>query len=989
MRKFLIIGSCALAIVAVAVIALGLGRGAGGSSSATSSAASDSTSSVDALVASSSSDTVDAAATEASSETYASGISADEVVTDAILGTYKDGEVLITFATGTTVAQAQETVASVGTLGTSSSAASITQDDIDAGAVPVTLADGISVASAMSQLSGTGLAASVQPDYVYYLCDESGDSSSYAEPAACALSTTIDDTYSSKQWYLSTIDAYDAWDTVKTDGTVSVAVLDTGVNSSHEDLDGVIDTEHAYNAYSVGSGVGDTLGHGTFVCGEIAAEANNSVGIAGVSYDATIIPVKVFGSTGLTDDTTLIAAYKYVLNLVSTGEVDDLHVINMSLGGDPGDGADTAFETQIDAAAAAGIVTVCAAGNEGDSSQYFDTTTQSTYASYPSDYRACISVCATDQTSVHASYSSYDASKDISAPGTRIYSTYMSSSSSYAYMTGTSMAAPMVAGVCALLYAEDPSLTVDEVKTALYSTATDLTGSFSAPDGTTVTYGTGWDKVTGYGLVDAAKAVESIASLLGYEVNDTFTDDGITYLVTSASTVQVGDGSEACMSTSTAGAVTIPSQVTVGGVTYSVTSIGDYAFYGCTALSSATIPASVTLIGNYAFGDCTALSSVVTSDGGASIGIASDAFADDANLVSTITFDSEGGTDVSPITQHYGSTLTAPADPTRSGYTFAGWYLDEALTESYTLPSTMPLSSVTLYAKWTAVSTQTLSTGDIVTIVNTASGKAVEAAGASIANALGATMYSSNGTVAQECVVTVDAEGYCTFTDYATGRVLDVAGAGTSNGTGVDWYAANGTDAQKWTIGAGGAIVSKASGLALDVSGDSQADGASLDTWTANGTAAQAFTVTKVGTVTNVSLIGTFTIGSSLASGLVLDVSGASTADGANVQVWDGGDQTFATTQLSSGYYVLTNIKTGKVLDVSGAGTANGTNVDQYGYNGTAAQLWSITATSGGYTIESSLGGLVLDVSGAGTADGTNVDVWELNGSAAQVWSIG
>ncbi len=175
----------------------------------------------------------------------------------------------------------------------------------------------------------------------------------------------------------------------------------------------------------------------------------------------------------------------------------------------------------------------------------------------------------------------------------------------------------------------------------------------------------------------------------------------------------------------------------------------------------------------------------------------------------------------------------------------------------------------------------------------------------------------------------------------------------------------------------------------LDVVSGGTTDGTGVDWCVANGTAAQAFTLTKVGTVTNASLVGTFTIGSSLASGLVLDVSGADTSDGANVQVWNGGDQPFATTQLSSGYYVLTNIKTGKVLDVSGAGTANGTNVDQYSYNGTAAQLWSITATSGGYTIKSSLGNLVLDVSGAGTSSGTNVDVWEPNGSAAQVWSIG
>ena len=133
-----------------------------------------------------------------------------------------------------------------------------------------------------------------------------------------------------------------------------------------------------------------------------------------------------------------------------------------------------------------GVVCVAAAGNDN-----------CTDAFYPSDYESCISVISVDEEDQKSGFSNYGSQKDISAPGNNICSTYYTGG--YAYGSGTSMAAPVISGVAALMLSAEPSLTVDDIKFILYSTAVDLGEE-------------GKDDIFANGRVDAALAVEAAAS---------------------------------------------------------------------------------------------------------------------------------------------------------------------------------------------------------------------------------------------------------------------------------------------------------------------------------------------------------------------------------------------------------------------------------------------------------------------------------------------
>ena len=137
---------------------------------------------------------------------------------------------------------------------------------------------------------------------------------------------------------------------------------------------------------------------------------------------------------------------------------------------------------------------------------------------------------------------------------------------------------------------------------------------------------------------------------------------------------------------------------------------------------------------------------------------------------------------------------------------------------------------------------------------------------------------------------------------------------------------------------------------------------------------------------------GTYKIVSALNNNFVMDVNGASTADGANVQLYqDNGTnaQKFLITRQSDGSYTIQNVNSGKVLDCAGAGRINGTNIQQYTSNATAAQRWNITdAGNGTVTLTCRCNGLLADVSGGRSANGTNIQMYAANGSLAQKWRL-
>lgn len=354
--------------------------------------------------------------------------------------------------------------------------------DFESDILVVETPEDLSREEAIELLLDTPGVAYAQPNYFYDLLEGEEEEGFAAEIPA------PNDPGIPSQYYLYPRDGAqrgatvtDAWSLSRTDNTVSIAILDTGIYVDHEDLVDNIDHDNMWDAFNntergviTGPEVpyGDNSGHGTHVAGIAAASADNGKGIAGTSYNATIIPIKVFNnetsSQSLKAKTSdIIKAYQYLVGLVDVGELDDLRIINMSLGlYSTYEKSDKLLESEIERARYNyDIVTVCAGGN-GDGSS-----TPKTGFLYPSDFDACVSVTALDNQGFNAVWSDYNGDKDISAPGVSIYSTYKNSSNSYTYLRGTSMASPIVAGCFALVWVHNPRLTVSQAIESVYRTA--------------------------------------------------------------------------------------------------------------------------------------------------------------------------------------------------------------------------------------------------------------------------------------------------------------------------------------------------------------------------------------------------------------------------------------------------------------------------------------------------------------------------------------
>lgn len=351
-----------------------------------------------------------------------------------------------------------------------------------------------------------------QPNYIYHLMDTASSgavddgqaaqaldgSTARLVPDDPAVTTTTPSKPNADAWHLDSINAFEAWDMVTCDNAVTVAVLDTGCRLDHEDLKDQIWQEYAWNSYLNGKLTRDYAGHGTHVCGLAAAQANNGIGIAGSSYNARVLPVCVFDTSGESAMTsTLVDAYEYILDLNETDPNLNLHVVNMSLGGYGTTGQDDRMlMDQIARAKEQNIVTICAGGN-GD--EYGNPITAN---SWPADYPDCVAVTALDTNDTSPStWCDYNTAKDICAPGVDLYSTYYTSSTAYTFMSGTSMASPIAAGAFALLWKAVPDLTVDEALEAVYDTAGELT----VPAGREGRYG--------HGKLDIAAALRSLSGV--------------------------------------------------------------------------------------------------------------------------------------------------------------------------------------------------------------------------------------------------------------------------------------------------------------------------------------------------------------------------------------------------------------------------------------------------------------------------------------------
>jgi thermitase len=275
------------------------------------------------------------------------------------------------------------------------------------------------------------------------------------------------------------IDAPEGWDAAglgafPDTGGVKVGIVDTGIRATHEDLSGkVADCAQSQGSIQEGS-CADDNGHGTHVAGTIAARANNGKGVAGVAFNSPLAICKALSGPlgqGSTSD---------VANCITYLADKGARVISMSLGG--GDSTTLHDAVQYAYKNGSGALLVAAAGNDGNGT-----------LNYPAGYSEVVSVAATDNRDQRASFSDANGDVEVAAPGVNVLSAYNSNDTSYATLSGTSMATPHVSGVAAVIFDRNPSLTAAQARDKLDASVDDL----GAP---------GRDTSYGFGRVNLVKA---------------------------------------------------------------------------------------------------------------------------------------------------------------------------------------------------------------------------------------------------------------------------------------------------------------------------------------------------------------------------------------------------------------------------------------------------------------------------------------------------
>ncbi len=281
-----------------------------------------------------------------------------------------------------------------------------------------------------------------------------------------APTLVTNDPYLGSQWHLTKINAGVAWDS-STGAGITVAILDSGILSSHPDLAPIL--VPGWNFVDNNNNLTDVTGHGTTVAGAAAAIANNGLGVSGVAGSAKIMPLRVADATGY-------AYYSTVAQAVTHAADNGARVANASYGGIY---ASAAVQSAAQYLKGKGGLLVVSAGNSAANDGAPATSTM-------------IPVSATDGNDARASWSSFGSYVALSAPGVGIWTTNVNGS--YSSASGTSFSAPITAGTIALVMSVKPTLSAAQVESILYSTAVDL--------GTA-----GRDIYFGHGRINAAAAV--------------------------------------------------------------------------------------------------------------------------------------------------------------------------------------------------------------------------------------------------------------------------------------------------------------------------------------------------------------------------------------------------------------------------------------------------------------------------------------------------
>jgi len=334
-----------------------------------------------------------------------------------------------------------------------------------------------------------------------------------AGTAAAAGDSLPNDPFVARQWYLGRDHALDTFDAAKQLFTVRVAVIDSGVDLGHPELKNRVVAHHSF----VGGTVADTIGHGTFVAGEIAAIADNSAGIAGIAPSARLVVAKVVRDDGTIPPRAEARAIRWAVR-------QGARVINLSLGStrDPSDPSIDGFsqveQGAIEYAVRHGVLIVAAAGNGNDAPQK-----PWPYASYPAAFPHVLGVGAYGRLGGVPSFSNRDERfVDLVAPGMDIFSLFprpltglfstcndqgysSCGTKDYRHADGTSFSAPQVSAAAALLFGEEAALRPDQVSAILKETASD-----ARADNGCAECSPGPDPLSGFGRLDVSAALDAL-----------------------------------------------------------------------------------------------------------------------------------------------------------------------------------------------------------------------------------------------------------------------------------------------------------------------------------------------------------------------------------------------------------------------------------------------------------------------------------------------
>jgi serine protease len=359
------------------------------------------------------------------------------------------------------------------------------------------------------QLSGLKEIEWAEPKFVYPIADFTPNDPGYVS-----------------QYSLPLIKAPAAWSIIQGDTTVIIGIVDTGVDWPHPDLaaniwhnwaetpgngidddnNGYIDDIHGWDFGGLGNSDGspspdnnpseDSPEHGSNVAGIASAVTNNNNGVASIGFKCKILPVKtaqdnVRSSTGQ-------ALISYGFEGIVYAADNHAKIINCSWGGA---GYSLLGQETINYAMSKGALVVCAAGND-NSSELF----------YPANYDGVLSVAATGSTDVKASFSNYGHNIGVCAPGVSIYSTFQPST--YATLSGTSMASPLTAGVAALVAAKFPSYTPDQIREQVRVNCDDISSKNPS-----------FINLLGHGRINALNSVSNINSESVRATKITFSDE--------------------------------------------------------------------------------------------------------------------------------------------------------------------------------------------------------------------------------------------------------------------------------------------------------------------------------------------------------------------------------------------------------------------------------------------------------------------------------